>query len=117
MQTSSKKLNPKVKKQVLDQLSTLLSDLRSPDEATAWMNDFMTDTERLVFAKRLAVAQMLWEQKSYQEIKDRLKVSSATISSVSDTIDKKGLRLAQDKIKLEGWAETLLSNPFSLLKI
>ena len=117
MQISSQKLKPRVRKQIFEQFYTLISDLRSPHESKVWVNDFMTKTERLVFAKRLAIAQMLVDDQSYQEIKRQLKVSSATISSVAEIISKDGMILAQDKIKLETWASkwvSLIINKLSL---
>ena len=109
MQTSGKKLSVKNKKAVLDQFFQVMTDLGSIQETKGFLSDFMTETELLVFAKRLAIAQLLTQGKSYQEIKDELKVSSATISTVSDSINKPGIQVAQQKIALERWAEKIVS--------
>lgn len=108
MQVSNKKLTGSTQENIFKQFETLLADLRSPQETKLWLENFMTETERQVFAKRLAVAQMLWQKKSYQEIKDSLKVSSATISSVSDQLNTPGMKLAQKKLELERWAEGIV---------
>lgn len=109
VQTSSKKMTNNLQKRINDQFFTLVADISTPSEARSWLTDFMTETEVSVFAKRLAIAEMLMKSKSYQEIKDQLKVSSATISSVSELTNKPGIKLADQKIKLHLWAEKLIS--------
>ena len=81
MQTSSKKLTKKQQRQIIRQFATLLSDLQHPDECQIFFESFLTKTEQNVFTKRLGIIWMLHQKKSYEEIKKKLKVSSATISS------------------------------------
>lgn len=112
VQISLQKLSRFSQQQIENQFFTLIADLSSPQEVRQWLRDFMTETEISVFAKRLAIAQLLDQGKSYQEIKDQLKVSSATISSISELVAKPGQKLAQKKLKLDQWAEQLVKKIF-----
>ncbi len=115
VQTSAQKLTRFSQQLIEDQFYTLVADLRSPAEAKQWLSDFLTETELNVFVKRLAIAQLLDRGKSYQDIKNQLKVSSATISSVSELVSKPGNKLAQKKLQLDQWAEHLVNKLFSLI--
>lgn len=104
MQTSSKKLSKKHQRQITEQFVTLLSDLRHPDECEYFLKSFLTETEQSVFAKRLGIVWMLHQNKSYKEIKKKLKVSSATISSIARQMDEKGTQLIVSKLRVNDWA-------------
>lgn len=117
MQTSSKKLSAYRQKQLKDQFINLLADLKTPEECEAFYNSFLTETEQSVFGKRLAIMWMLEEGKSYQEIKDKLAVSSATISSVNNQLEEEGMRLAINKIKVERWADNWAKKILSWLPL
>ncbi len=101
MQTSSKDLAPNKESELFDQLATLLADLRHPAEVRAFLREFLSETERSVFAKRLAILWELSQGKSYQQIKDQLQVSSATISSVAEFKDSPNLKTSLKKISLD----------------
>ena len=70
------------------------------------MRDFLTPSENIVLAKRLAIALYLEKNKSYEEIRRSLKVSSATIASVQSMLEHRseGFMLAVQQIKAEEWA-------------
>lgn len=116
MQTSAHNLNHQASKILYQQLLTLLLDFDKLQDLTEFMNDFFTETEMLVFAKRLGILWMLNQGKSYQEIKDQLKVSSATISTMAEMKDKKGILLAIEKIKADQKIEQQASNLAQILK-
>lgn len=104
MRTSGKKLNPSLKTQVKKTLAQLVSDIRDLNESDVFLADFFTDSEYEAFAKRLAIAYWLRKGRSYNNIKQNLKVSSATIASVQTMMDKPGFELAIKKIEAEEWA-------------
>lgn len=105
MQTSAKDLSKKQQKQITEQFITLLSDLKSPEESRAFFTAFLTDTEQQVFAKRLAIIWLLHQGLSYEEIRQKLHVSSATISTIASQMEIPGIKVALDKISLDTWAE------------
>lgn len=104
MRTSEKKINPSLKKQIESVFAQTVSDLRDIKETDSFLNDFLTDSEYEAFAKRLAIAYWLKKGRSYNNIKDNLKVSSATIATVQSMMDKGGFKLALKKIEAEEWA-------------
>jgi TrpR-related protein YerC/YecD len=105
MQVSSRKLNAVLEKQIFSVFYQSLADLRTPEEVEAVFSDLLTDTERTALAKRLAIATFLEKGRSYENIRETLKVSSATIASVAEQMGNPGFRLALDKIRAEEWAE------------
>ena len=104
MRTSQEKINSTLNKRIKLSLNQVVSDLKNEDEVKHFLNDFLTDSEYEVFAKRLAVAYWLRKGRSYKNIKTNLKVSSATIASVQSMIEKKGFALAISKLEAEEWA-------------
>lgn len=55
-------------------------------------------------SKRLAVAYWLKKGRSYENIKQNLKVSSATIASVQENFKKGGFQIVLKKLEAEEWA-------------
>lgn len=104
MRTSEKKLNPSLEKEINDTFAQTIADLRDLGETKSFLNDFFNDTEFEAFAKRLAIAYWLKKGRSYNNIKDNLKVSSATIATVQTMMDKPGFKLALKKMEAEEWA-------------
>jgi len=104
MRTSEKKLNPSLKKQIIQTFNQVITDLRDTNETNKFLLDFFNESEYEAFAKRLAIAYWLRKGRSYNNIKENLKVSSATIATVQSMMDNPGLQLALKKIEAEEWA-------------
>ena len=106
MQLSKSKLNTTVKKQMFEIFYQTIADLKGPEEAKIFINDFLTKIESTALAKRLMIALYLEQGKSYDFIKRNLKVSSATIANVDKMMTKnsRGFALALRKIEAEQWA-------------
>ncbi len=106
MQVSKSQLNPELDKQIRNMLAQVLADIRNPEQALNFINDFFTQTEQIALSKRLAVILYLEKGWSYEDIKADIKVSSATIASVQKLLEKKseGINLALRFIKAEEWA-------------
>lgn len=90
------------------QFFTLLADLKHPQEVAVFCRDFFSPTEVSVFIKRLEVIKQLAAGQSYEQIQTKLRVSSATISSLAALKDKVGLQLALHKLSLDAWASLVL---------
>jgi uncharacterized protein YerC len=88
VQTSSKKLSQQNERELTLQLSTLLSDLKQPEAIYECLQSLLSETELSVFAKRLAIVERLQRNESYQSIQNELKVSTATISTVSASLSE-----------------------------
>ncbi len=104
MRTSQKNLNPSLKKEIGNALVQTITDLRDLKETTVFLQDFFNDSEYEAFAKRLAIAYWLKKGRSYNNIKENLKVSSATIATVQSMMSKQGFKLALKKMEAEEWA-------------
>jgi uncharacterized protein YerC len=105
MRKSNKILPKGVEGQILNTLYQLLADLKNPKEAKLFLEEILTPTELIIFAKRLAAACYLAEGATYQKIKDNLGLSSATIAGIEQNLKKSaGFALALKKIEAEKWA-------------
>lgn len=97
-------MNALLEKQLLATLWQLIVDLKDPKEAEMVLSDLLSSTEVATVAKRLAVAYWLFKKRSYENIKENLKVSSATVAEVQKNMQKPGWKLALQKVTAEEWA-------------
>lgn len=105
MRLSTRRVNPHLKKQLFSMLHQAVSDLRTPQEVELFLSAFLSGAEHETLAKRLAVSYWLDKGRGYNNIRDNLKVSSATIASIQNAYNRhKGVRLILAKVKAEEWA-------------
>lgn len=104
MRISAQRLNQIVEEQLFAILFQVLDDARSSEEVEILLRDLLGEIELKVVAKRLAIAIYLDKGRSYENIRQVLKVSSATIASVQEKIGNPGMQLALSKIKADEWA-------------
>lgn len=104
MRISEKKVNTILKNQITKTFSQTIADLKDSKEVNIFLSSFFTESELETYAKRLAVAYWLKKGRSYSNIKENLKVSSATIATVQDMMTKPGFVLALRKMEAEEWA-------------
>lgn len=104
MRTSQYKLNASLQNQIEKTFAQTIADIKKTKDAETFLRDFFTDSELETFSKRLAIAYWLKKGRTYTNIKQNLKVSSATIADVSDQVDKKGYSIAIKLIEAEEWA-------------
>lgn len=104
MRISKQTLNDSIKKELYNTFAQAVTDLRNREETLQFLSDFFTESEMEAFAKRLAVAYWLKKKRTYQNIKDNLKVSSATVASTEKEMKKEGYQLILKKIEAEEWA-------------
>lgn len=86
---------PKISKNKLDKaaydfisgnLIAALANLGEKKDVASLLDSLFTQTERLMLAKRLAIAVLLERELSYKKISGLLKVSSVTIGFVRNSI-------------------------------
>ena len=106
MQVSKKNVNKQVEKRIFKALYQVLADLRKPEGVKKFLDDVLSKTERTVLAKRLGIAWYLNKNRSYDVIRQDLKVSSATIATVQQGLEKsgEGIKLALKTIEADEWA-------------
>jgi uncharacterized protein YerC len=106
MQISKKKVNRDLERQFRHLLFQTLVDIKNPQEMGSFLKDLFSKTELSAITKRLAAVYLLKKGKNYREIKDTLKLSSATISSLAEQVEKgRGFKIALGKIAADEWAE------------
>ena len=98
-------MNSTLEKQIKKTLALALSDLKNENEALEFLNDFLTEKEFLNLAKRLSVAYWLGNNRSYDNIKTNLGVSSATIAEIKTLAKKTGVKMTIKKIDADVWAD------------
>jgi len=104
MRISKNIINPTLKNRLIKTLAQLLVDFKKPEEAEIFLHDFFNDSELETYAKRLSVAYWLKKKRSYTNIMQNLKVSSATIATIEKLLKKEGFKLAIKDLEAEEWA-------------
>lgn len=106
MQVSKKNINKQIEKRIFNSLYQVLADLKKPEAVEKFLTDTLSPTEKTVLAKRLGIAWYLAKNKSYEIIRQDLKVSSATIATVQKNFNNNnlGLSLAIKTMEADEWA-------------
>lgn len=76
---SKKKLRPDIAKRLGDQLIESIVQARTKRDAAFFIDELLTETERIMLAKRFAIIAMLARGYSFGQIEKLLKVSGSTI--------------------------------------
>lgn len=98
-QVSRRVLHKQVEQQIFETLWEAISQVRNREDIQIFLNDLLTPTERMMIAKRLAIAVLLLKERNYETIKDFLKVSNETISKVALTLKlNRGYKIAINKV-------------------
>ncbi len=105
MKKSTQPMNKKIEAQVYKILYQVLGDAKNEVDVEITLKALMSENELSAVAKRLAIAVFLDKRQSYEHIKDVLKVSTATIASVAENMNKRGIQMALAKVKAEEWAD------------
>ncbi|MFH0863821.1 MAG: Trp family transcriptional regulator [Candidatus Gottesmanbacteria bacterium] len=92
-----------VYEQIFELLHRVFSESTSKEDASNLLEDLLTPTERIVLAKRLAIALLLSKGYSYSNIGKILRVSKPTIAAVNLSLkyEGKGYKKFCDRILSE----------------
>lgn len=82
-QLSKIHLNQKVKERVLEIFFQSLADLKTKESVARFLSDFLSPTEKMMLAKRLAIAVMVAKGYDYRTICSVLKVSLGKVTHVA----------------------------------
>lgn len=93
-----------LQKEIVDTFFQTLEDIKTKKDFEIFFKDFFNDQELETYVKRLAIAYWLKKGRSYENIKNNLKVSSATIATVEKQINSEGFKLALNKMEAEEWS-------------
>ena len=105
MKKSGEKVNKNIQNQVYKILYQVMADAKTEMDMEMVLRALLSESELDAVAKRLAIAVFLDKGQSYDHIRETLKVSSATIASVAESMNKKGMQMAITRVKAEEWAD------------
>ena len=104
MQLSQNPINKTLEKQLDEMFYQVLAEVDSPEELRTILSDILTEGERIAVLKRLGIALYLDKGRSYEDVKNNIKVSSATIASVAENLGNEGWQEVIKRVKAEEWA-------------
>ena len=92
-----------IRSEAIDTLFETFLNLQSIDECYAYFEDLCTVKELRDMAQRLETAILLFQGASYQEITQKVSISTATIGRVSKCLNygKGGYRAAIEKLNVK----------------
>ncbi len=106
-QVSKRQMKPWIEKQIYELFWNSMAKFKNAKEAEEFYLDLLTYTEKVMLAKRLAIAMLLLRGLGYREIKELLKVSDPTITRVRNQLRTGGgfTRLAERLARQEFWRQ------------
>ncbi|MBI4999422.1 hypothetical protein HZB97_01475 [Candidatus Gottesmanbacteria bacterium] len=82
-QVSKYPVSTDVYNRIFEILFNAIAEVKSPYDVREFFEDFLSPTERIMLAKRLAIAVLLAKNYDYRAISKILRVSPATIAAVN----------------------------------
>ena len=79
----TKNIDKNKRYEIIGDFYDIVTNLRTKKEVIGFFMGLLTPSEALMFARRIQIAKMLLDDKSYDDIRNELKVGGATIASVS----------------------------------
>src|SRR3989344_4651164 len=99
-QISRRPLPKHIQEKMDNSLYEAVSVLKKKEEVIQFIGDLLTKTEKVMIPKRFAIAILLSKGWTFESIKDRLKVTQSTITSVAKTLEfSGGYRKAIEKLE------------------
>lgn len=105
-----------IKKEIADRIFEILIKtlvrIKDKEESYSLAEDLFTPVEKIMLAKRLAIAFLLMKGYQYRTISNTLRVSLGTISSVSTSLNhgRGGYRIVLERIKTEEQLDEFFGN-------
>lgn len=92
-----------------------IAEMKSPKEVAEFVRDLLSFQEAEMVAKRLVIAEMILDNSSYEEIREKLKVSNGTIAKVQAwlKLSGEGYRRAVQLSRKKQFKENLPVERFS----
>lgn len=87
---SKRKLDKKTEKELIRNFDLVLTKISKDTEMQDFLGSLLTSTERVMLAKRLAIAVLLKENVSQENIANALCVTQATISRMQLFLEARG---------------------------
>jgi len=93
-------LRPEVWEKIFDLFTDTFLKIKDKNKLNSFFDNFFSPTEKIMLAKRLAIAVLLAKGSDYQSIKNTLRVTSGTVSKVNLLMKGKnnGLNIAVEEV-------------------
>jgi Trp operon repressor len=123
MKRKPEELTPKARKYCLDLLLSAAKDAGSNDAYEEFFKGLLTHSEQIMLGRRIWIARLLLEKKSYQEIGKELHVGPNTIRRTELWLQgllpdyEKVLKEVEEARLQSQQRQGVKSNPFSLLAL
>ena len=88
--TANKKFDELIESEIYRELLKELGKIHSRNDLDGFLNKFMTNDEKALLLRRVAVIKLVNQGKKYREIKELLGISGNTISNVRDILGGRG---------------------------
>jgi uncharacterized protein YerC len=111
-------MNPEIEKRVYEVFIESVKNTKTPSEVVDFLNDLLSPVEKIMMAKRVAVAFLLLQDKyTYEEITKTVKVSRGTIAKIHAVfaLQGKGYRKILGDILKRKAAKSALSELLDIL--
>jgi len=82
-QVSKLPLTKEVEERIFAVFLKTIADLKTPQEIKDFLDDFLSPVEKIMLAKRLAIAILLGKGYDYRSVREILRVTPGTIASVN----------------------------------
>ncbi|MDP3697102.1 MAG: Trp family transcriptional regulator [Candidatus Taylorbacteria bacterium] len=125
MKINSEKLKKETKEKLLDILYAALDHAKSQNEVKSFINDILTESEKIMLGRRILIAKRLLEKQSYPQIAREVGVGFDTIFKVKNWLGgrhrgykkvvEKFDKIIRSKTK-SGFRDYYPSGPFADLK-
>lgn len=86
VQISKKRLDKDIETEMYKQFWKSLSEMKNPQESSEFFSDILTETEKVMLAKRFAVALLVVRERTATEIRQAINVTYSTIATVSSWV-------------------------------
>ena len=104
MQTSKRVVNKTLERQLARTVYQLIADVKNTGNAESVLSSILSPVELSTVIKRVSIAYWLSKGRKYENIKNNLKVSSASIAEVQKQIKKPGWQLTLKYLSADEWA-------------
>ncbi len=110
-------MEPAVKKDILDSLTNVIKDLNEVDDVEKFLQSVLSDTERMMIAKRITAAFLLRHNIESNKIEKILKLTPATVFRLRLWVQthQEGFDIIFDKLERERRNKTAKEVLYKLL--
>lgn len=117
-QVSRNKLHKKTEKELIKNLNLVFVNIGNNEEMLLFLDNLLTDTEKLMLAKRFAVVVLINENFSDTQIAEMLHMTRMTVSKIRYFYEARGrgFKIALKKLEKNKQTENLKRLLFSLAR-